>query len=111
MSSARSQLRGPSWGCIIAWTCATAGLTFVVVDAIIGMRVSKEVEEEGIDVSEHGQAFDGPPTTVEKVQMVTEPVPMQPTAFMPSQPMMAPPGYPPVFGGMGYAQPMRMGFP
>ena len=96
---------------IIAWTCATAGLTFVVVDAIVGMRVSKEVEEEGIDVSEHGQAFDGPPTTVEKVQMVTEPAPMQPTAFMPSQPMMAPPGYPPVFGGMGYAQPMRMGFP
>jgi Amt family ammonium transporter len=43
---------------IIAWTCATAGLTFVVVNATLGMRVSSEVEDAGLDVSEHA-AFSG----------------------------------------------------
>ena len=43
---------------IIAWTCATAGATFVAVNAIVGMRVSADVEEAGLDVSEHGAVGD-----------------------------------------------------
>jgi ammonia channel protein AmtB len=43
---------------IIAWTCATAGATFVAVNATVGMRVSAEIEEAGLDLSEHGAVGD-----------------------------------------------------
>ena len=43
---------------IIAWTCATAGATFVLVNLAVGMRVSSDVEEAGLDVSEHGAVGD-----------------------------------------------------
>eukprot|EP00918_Siedleckia_nematoides_P008961 GHVU01019614.1.p1 GENE.GHVU01019614.1~~GHVU01019614.1.p1 ORF type:complete len:480 (+),score=77.58 GHVU01019614.1:136-1440(+) len=39
---------------IIAWTCATAGSTFLIVKAAMGLRVSDEVEQAGLDASEHG---------------------------------------------------------
>jgi Amt family ammonium transporter len=39
---------------IMTWTCATAGFTFMVVKLTIGLRVSPEVEQAGLDVSEHG---------------------------------------------------------
>jgi Amt family ammonium transporter len=39
---------------IIAWTCATAGATFLIVKAAMGLRVSDEVEQAGLDASEHG---------------------------------------------------------
>ena len=39
---------------IFVWTAGTAGLTFVVVNLVVGMRVSEEVEDMGLDVSEHG---------------------------------------------------------
>jgi len=43
---------------IIVWTCATAGATFVAVNATVGLRVSAEIEEAGLDVSEHGAVGD-----------------------------------------------------
>ena len=43
---------------IFAWTAATAGLTFVVVNLTIGMRVSDEIEDMGLDASEHGAPAD-----------------------------------------------------
>jgi Amt family ammonium transporter len=43
---------------IIAWTVGTAGITFVAVNALIGMRVSAEVEDAGLDISEHGALGD-----------------------------------------------------
>ena len=43
---------------IIAWTCVTAGATFVLVNLAVGMRVSSDVEEAGLDVSEHGAVGD-----------------------------------------------------
>ena len=43
---------------IIAWTCATAGATFLVVNLTLGMRVPPEVEDAGLDVSEHGAPGD-----------------------------------------------------
>jgi len=39
---------------IIAWTVTTAGLTFVAVNMSIGMRVTSEEEDVGLDISEHG---------------------------------------------------------
>jgi len=54
---------------IIVWTCVTAGATFVAVNAIVGMRVSADVEGTGLDVSEHGAVGDawapGAPLKVE----------------------------------------------
>jgi len=43
-------------GClaIIAWVFITAGILFVCINLTIGMRVSEEVEEAGLDTSEHG---------------------------------------------------------
>ena len=43
-------------GClaIIGWTLATAGALFLTIDATIGMRVSEEIEDAGLDASEHG---------------------------------------------------------
>mmetsp|Transcript_14996 Transcript_14996/g.30200 ORF Transcript_14996/g.30200 Transcript_14996/m.30200 type:complete len:341 (-) Transcript_14996:141-1163(-) len=40
--------------CIVLWTVATAGLLFLSIDKTIGMRVNEEVENAGLDVSEHG---------------------------------------------------------
>jgi len=43
---------------IIAWTVGAAGATFLVVNLVIGMRVSADIEDEGLDVSEHGITAD-----------------------------------------------------
>jgi len=39
---------------IICWTVATAGLTFILINFTVGMRVDAETEEDGMDRSEHG---------------------------------------------------------
>lgn len=41
---------------IMGWTLVTAGLLFKLIDIAIGMRVSEEEENEGLDISEHGGA-------------------------------------------------------
>eukprot|EP00286_Rhodomonas_abbreviata_P001163 CAMPEP_0181288966 /NCGR_PEP_ID=MMETSP1101-20121128/630_1 /TAXON_ID=46948 /ORGANISM="Rhodomonas abbreviata, Strain Caron Lab Isolate" /LENGTH=496 /DNA_ID=CAMNT_0023393155 /DNA_START=94 /DNA_END=1580 /DNA_ORIENTATION=+ len=46
---------------IAAWTVATAGLVFVLINIVVGMRVSPSVEEIGLDASEHGAFVDEPP--------------------------------------------------
>jgi Amt family ammonium transporter len=46
---------------IIAWTCATTGLLFMGIKYTVGMRVDSEIEELGLDASEHGlPVYDGP---------------------------------------------------
>jgi Amt family ammonium transporter len=40
--------------CIIGWTVVTAGLVFFGIKHTMGLRVSNEVEDVGMDVSEHG---------------------------------------------------------
>jgi Amt family ammonium transporter len=44
-------------GCAIAWTLAIAGTLIIlkICDATIGLRVSREQEAEGLDVSMHGE--------------------------------------------------------
>ena len=41
---------------IFAWTVATSGLLFFVIDKTLGMHVEEEIEEAGLDTSEHGGA-------------------------------------------------------
>lgn len=39
---------------VIGWVCGTCMVLFVAIDSTIGMRVSKEEEEVGLDDSKHG---------------------------------------------------------
>ena len=39
---------------VAAWTAVTITITFLVIKKIIGLRVSREEETEGLDVTEHG---------------------------------------------------------
>jgi Amt family ammonium transporter len=52
-----SQIGNQIVGCIIAWVLAIVGTLIIlkVVDAVIGVRVSKEQEIEGLDTSMHNE--------------------------------------------------------
>ena len=41
---------------VIAWTAVTITITFMIIKATIGLRVSEEEEIEGLDPTEHGLA-------------------------------------------------------
>lgn len=41
-------------GAVAVWTLGTAYILFKVIAATVGLRVSKEVELEGLDLAEHG---------------------------------------------------------
>lgn len=41
---------------IVAWTAVTSGVLFWIIKSTIGLRVSAEVENEGLDDHEHGVA-------------------------------------------------------
>ncbi len=41
---------------VAAWTAVTITITFLIIKAIIGLRVSEEEELEGLDSTEHGLA-------------------------------------------------------
>lgn len=46
---------------IITWTCFTTGILFMTIKYTVGMRVEEEIEEAGLDTSEHGlPAIDDP---------------------------------------------------
>jgi Amt family ammonium transporter len=44
-------------GVAIAWGLAIVGTLIIlkIVDAVVGVRVSKEAETEGLDLSQHGE--------------------------------------------------------
>ena len=51
------QITSQAWGvglCII-WSGVVSFIAYKIVDMLIGLRVSEEVEREGLDVSEHGE--------------------------------------------------------
>jgi len=52
-----AQLTSQAWGVGMAviWSGAVAFAAFKVVDMMIGLRVTEDVEREGLDVSEHGE--------------------------------------------------------
>ena len=39
---------------VAAWTCVNSGLLFFALNMLDLLRVSKEVEESGLDLKEHG---------------------------------------------------------
>jgi Amt family ammonium transporter len=42
-------------GTTILWSGVVAFIAYKVVDVLIGLRVSEEVEREGLDTTEHGE--------------------------------------------------------
>ncbi len=40
---------------VIAWTAAVAFIAFWIVKVVVGLRVTEEVEREGLDTNEHGE--------------------------------------------------------
>ncbi len=52
-----AQMTAQIWavGTAIVWTAIVAFIALKVVDLLIGLRVSEEVEREGLDTTEHGE--------------------------------------------------------
>jgi Amt family ammonium transporter len=52
-----TQLVAQFWGVGVGilWSAVVALIAFKVVDLIIGLRVTEEVEREGLDINEHGE--------------------------------------------------------
>jgi Amt family ammonium transporter len=53
-----AQLTSQAWavGTALLWSGVVAFIGFKLVDIIIGLRVTEEVEREGLDVNEHGES-------------------------------------------------------
>lgn len=52
-----TQLTSQAWGVGISlvWSGSVAFIAYKIVDVVIGLRVTEEVEREGLDISEHGE--------------------------------------------------------
>lgn len=52
-----AQMTSQAWGVgvTVLWSAVVAFIAYKVVDLIIGLRVSEEVEREGLDTAEHGE--------------------------------------------------------
>jgi Amt family ammonium transporter len=52
-----AQMTAQVWavGTAIVWTAVVAFIALKVIDLLIGLRVSEEVEREGLDTTEHGE--------------------------------------------------------
>lgn len=52
-----AQLTSQAWavGTTLVWSGVVAYVAYKIVDVLIGLRVSEEVEREGLDTSEHGE--------------------------------------------------------
>src|SRR5674476_1377054 len=52
-----AQLTSQAWavGTTLIWSGVVAFIAYKIVDVLIGLRVSEEVEREGLDTSEHGE--------------------------------------------------------
>ena len=44
-----------SVGVAVAWAAIGSAIAFTVAKALTGLRVSPEVEQEGLDLGEHGE--------------------------------------------------------
>ena len=52
-----TQLVSQAWGVgvTLVWSAVVAFICYKIVDIVIGLRVTEEVEREGLDVNEHGE--------------------------------------------------------
>ena len=55
--SMSTQIISQLWGVGVAvlWSAVVALIAYKIVDLIVGLRVSEEVEREGLDINEHGE--------------------------------------------------------
>jgi Amt family ammonium transporter len=55
--SLSGQLCSQLWGVVISiiWSAVVSFIAFKLVDILIGLRVSEDVEREGLDINEHGE--------------------------------------------------------
>jgi Amt family ammonium transporter len=42
-------------GVTVVWSTVVAVVAYKIVDLVVGLRVSEEMEREGLDTSEHGE--------------------------------------------------------
>jgi Amt family ammonium transporter len=56
--SMAGQLVSQAWGVgvVIIWCSVVSFIAYKIVDMLVGLRVSEEVERAGLDVSEHGES-------------------------------------------------------
>lgn len=52
-----TQLTSQAWavGTTLVWSAVVAFIAYKIVDVVIGLRVSEDVEREGLDTTEHGE--------------------------------------------------------
>ena len=52
-----AQVTSQAWGVglTIVWSSVVAFIAYKIVDVLVGLRVSEEVEREGLDTAEHGE--------------------------------------------------------
>ena len=52
-----TQVTSQAWavGTTLVWSGVVAFISFKIIDLVIGLRVSEEVEREGLDTTEHGE--------------------------------------------------------
>ena len=52
-----TQMTSQLWavGTSVIWSAVVALIAYKLVDMIVGLRVSEEVEREGLDITEHGE--------------------------------------------------------
>jgi Amt family ammonium transporter len=52
-----AQLVSQAWGVgvTLVWSAVVAFICYKIVDVVIGLRVTEEVEREGLDINEHGE--------------------------------------------------------
>jgi Amt family ammonium transporter len=55
--SMSTQIISQLWGVGVAvvWSGVVALIAYKIVDLIVGLRVSEEIEREGLDINEHGE--------------------------------------------------------
>jgi Amt family ammonium transporter len=52
-----AQMTSQAWGVgvTLVWSAVVAFIAYKVVDLVIGLRVTEEIEREGLDTTEHGE--------------------------------------------------------
>ena len=52
-----TQVTSQAWGVglTVVWSAVVAFVAYKIVDLVVGLRVSEEVEREGLDTAEHGE--------------------------------------------------------
>jgi len=54
--AAQLWIQAKAVGITIIWSGVVAFISFKIVDLVVGLRVTEEVEREGLDISSHGES-------------------------------------------------------